>query len=137
MPVIPNSASPVSHTPGVEASPCWLNLMGSFISFQVRGHAVLGGTETNAAYEVWIYMYVYMQWRLVEDSQWDIAHTHMHTHTHRIAIASYIRAFLKNPGVLILNEATSALDAQSEKLVQKDLDRARQARKEICLAIKW
>ncbi|KAE8672668.1 GDSL esterase/lipase [Hibiscus syriacus] len=43
----------------------------------------------------------------------------------RIAIA---RAVLKNPLILLLNEATSALDTESEKLVQDALEKAMQGR---------
>lgn len=49
----------------------------------------------------------------------------------RISIA---RVFLKNPPILILDEATSALDNESERYIQKSLDRLTQNRTAIVIA---
>jgi len=49
----------------------------------------------------------------------------------RIAIA---RAILKDPKILILDEATSSLDAESEKLVQDALDKLMANRTSIIIA---
>jgi ATP-binding cassette, subfamily B, bacterial len=49
----------------------------------------------------------------------------------RVAIA---RAILKDPKILILDEATSSLDAESERLVQEALDRLMQNRTTVIIA---
>jgi ATP-binding cassette subfamily B protein len=49
----------------------------------------------------------------------------------RIAIA---RVLLKNPQILVLDEATSHLDSQSEKLIQTALEKAMQGRTSIVIA---
>ena len=49
----------------------------------------------------------------------------------RIAIA---RALVSNPSILLLDDATSALDSESEGIVQEALDRARSGRTTIIIS---
>ena len=49
----------------------------------------------------------------------------------RIAIA---RALIRNPRILLLDDATSALDSDSESIVQAALDRAREGRTTIIIS---
>ena len=49
----------------------------------------------------------------------------------RVAIA---RAFLKDAPILILDEATAALDAESEALIQQELDRLVEGRTALIVA---
>ena len=47
---------------------------------------------------------------------------------------SIARAILKNPEILILDEATSSLDTQSEELVQKALEKLMYSRTSLVIA---
>ena len=49
----------------------------------------------------------------------------------RLAIA---RALVRNPAILILDEATSAVDSQSESLIQDALEKAKRGRTTITIA---
>jgi ATP-binding cassette subfamily B protein len=52
----------------------------------------------------------------------------------QMQISSFIRALLYNPAVLILDEATSSIDSESEQLIQKAIDTLIAARSSIIIA---
>lgn len=49
-------------------------------------------------------------------------------------LLSFLRAYLSNPKILILDEATSSIDAESEKLIQKSTDKITKNRTSIIIA---
>ena len=49
-------------------------------------------------------------------------------------LLSFIRAILYNPAILILDEATSSVDTESEMLIQKAIDKLITARTSIVIA---
>ncbi|MDR2122517.1 MAG: ABC transporter ATP-binding protein/permease [Flavobacteriaceae bacterium] len=49
-------------------------------------------------------------------------------------LISFLRAYLYNPSILVLDEATSSIDTQSEELVQKAMDKITQNRTSIIIA---
>ncbi len=49
-------------------------------------------------------------------------------------LISFLRAYVTNPGILILDEATSSIDSYSEQLIQKATDRITKGRTSIIIA---
>ena len=49
-------------------------------------------------------------------------------------LLSFLRAYLSNPKILILDEATSSIDHESEKLIQKATEKITQNRTSIIIA---
>ncbi|MGZ4078604.1 MAG: ATP-binding cassette domain-containing protein, partial [Bacteroidia bacterium] len=49
-------------------------------------------------------------------------------------LISFIRAYVYNPKVLVLDEATSSIDTESEKLIQKAIDILTEGRTSIIIA---
>ncbi|QCX52719.1 ABC transporter ATP-binding protein [Elizabethkingia sp. JS20170427COW] len=49
-------------------------------------------------------------------------------------LLSFLRVYISNPGILILDEATSSIDTESEKLIQKATEKITQNRTSIIIA---
>ena len=49
-------------------------------------------------------------------------------------LISFLRAYVTNPSILILDEATSSIDAYSEKLIQEATDKITKGRTSIVIA---
>src|SRR5690606_12931041 len=49
-------------------------------------------------------------------------------------LIAFLRAYVSNPSILVLDEATSSVDSYSEKLIQKETDRITEGRTSIMIA---
>jgi ATP-binding cassette subfamily B protein len=49
-------------------------------------------------------------------------------------LISFIRAYVYNPAILILDEATSSIDTESEQLIQRATDKITEGRTSIIIA---
>jgi len=72
--------------------------------------------------------------RLPRDYDYDVKERGNSLSTGQRQLISFVRAYVYNPSVLVLDEATSSIDTETEELIQSAIDKLTQGRTSIIVA---